>query len=79
MHIILFKHKTYTIENFEEEEISMMTENENTKKQLTYNTHPNLSNEILFHAVYVPPEYKDWPDENGNLYRENIGLLIIIL
>ncbi|XP_029174873.1 ankyrin repeat and LEM domain-containing protein 2-like [Nylanderia fulva] len=41
-----------------------MNENENTKKQLTHNTHPNLSNENLFHAVYVPPEYKDWPDEN---------------
>jgi len=54
-----------------------MNENENMEKQLRCNTRPNLSNEMLFYAVYVPPEYRDWSDEEGNGY--NIGLLIIIL
>lgn len=36
--------------------------NENREKQLRCNTRPNLSNEMLFYAVYIPPEYRD-PDE----------------
>ncbi|KAL6425968.1 hypothetical protein ACFW04_008932 [Cataglyphis niger] len=40
-----------------------MNENENTERQLACNTRSNLSNEMLFYAVYVPPEYKDWSDE----------------
>ncbi|KMQ97722.1 ankyrin repeat and lem domain-containing protein 2 [Lasius niger] len=61
-------------------EISAMNESENTERQLTYNTHPNLSNETLFYAVYIPPEYKNCTDEKEvfHIYPEMQSALKVI-